>query len=172
MNIRAIAAACGVAVMLALGVTARAAEVRVLGSNAAKPILEALVPQFEKATGNKVTLVYGTSQGLKEDIEKGVAFDLAVLTTAGIADLAKQGKVAASTQSGLARSGAGVAIKRGAAKPDIATTEAFRLSPNQITHSSAQTRPGTVSPSTIAGSKKALTILLRADRSPMTMANT
>ncbi|MDB5804397.1 MAG: molybdate transporter periplasmic protein [Betaproteobacteria bacterium] len=125
MNIRAIAA-FGVVIMSAFGVYAHAADVKVLGSNAARPILEALVPQFEKATGNKVTLVYGTSAGLKEDIEKGAAFDLAVLTTAGIADLAKQGKVAAGTPSNLARSGAGVAIKKGAAKPDIGTTDAFK----------------------------------------------
>ncbi|HEX4328127.1 MAG TPA: molybdate ABC transporter substrate-binding protein [Burkholderiales bacterium] len=127
MNVRTIAATAFSAAMLStLAANAHAAEIRVLGSNAAKAVLEVLAPQFEKATGNKVVLVYGTSAGLKDEIEKGAAFDVAVLTTGGIDDLTKKGKVAAGTQHGLARSGAGVAIKRGAAKPDIGTTEAFK----------------------------------------------
>jgi len=127
MNIRTIAAtAFALAMMSTLASTAHAAEIKVLGSNAAKAFLEVLGPQFEKATGNKVTLVYGTGVELKAEIDKGGAFDVAVLATGVIDDLAKQGKIAAGTQSGLARSGAGVAVKRGAAKPDIGTTEAFK----------------------------------------------
>jgi len=127
MNIRTIAAiALAVTTMSALATNAHAAEIKVLVSNAARSVLEELGPQFEKASGNKVVLVYGTTVDLKAEIEKGGAFDVTVLSTSGIDDLIKQGKIAAGTQHSLARSGAGVAVKRGAPKPDISTTEAFK----------------------------------------------
>jgi len=127
MNIRTFAAAAfGVAMLATLGGNARAAEVRVLGSNAVRTVLTTLGPQFEKATGNKVVLVFGTGGQLNAEIDKGTPFDLAVLSTSDLDALAKKGKIAAGTQSALARSGVGVAIKRGTPKPDISTTEAFK----------------------------------------------
>src|SRR5262249_6346500 len=85
---------------------------------------EDLIPQFEKATEHKVALTLGTAAGLKTDIENGAAFDVTILTGPGIDDLAKLGKV--ETRAPLARSGVGVAVKKGATKPDIGTTEAFK----------------------------------------------
>jgi len=127
MSIRKIAAiAFSMAMLSTLPGNAHAAEIKVLVSNAARSVLEELGPQFEKASGNKVVLVYGTTVDLKAEIEKGAAFDVTVLSTSGIDDLIKQGKIAAGSQHGLARSGAGVAVKRGAPKPDISTTEAFK----------------------------------------------
>ena len=127
MNIRGIAAITfGVALMPAVGGNSHAAEVKVFGSYAVKTVLEALGPLFEEATGNKVTFVYGSVAELKTDIEKGAAFDVAVLTAVGVADLVKQGRISASAQANLARSGVGIAIKKGAAKTDICTTDAFK----------------------------------------------
>jgi molybdate transport system substrate-binding protein len=119
------AAAAAVAVMLAAG-SASAAEIKVISSNALKTVLEALAPQFEKATEHKLVFVWGAAVPLKAQIEKGETFDLAVLTVAGIDDLIKQGKLAAATRVNLANSGAGVAVRKGAPKPDISTVEAFK----------------------------------------------
>ena len=128
MNIRVIAAALtvGFALPPAQSVNAQAAEVKVFSSNAVKTVLEVLGPQFEKATGNKAAFTFGTAAELKVQIEKGAAFDAAILTVAGVDDLIKQGKIVAATRAELARSGAGVAIRKGAARPDISTTEAFK----------------------------------------------
>jgi len=127
MRMRKLAAAwLGAALAIGLAGGAQAAEVKVLSSNAIKTVLEELVPQFEKATENKVALTLGTAAELKVAIEKGAPFDVAIGTAAGIDDLAKQGKVDANTKAALARSGVGVAVKKGAPKPDISTTEGFK----------------------------------------------
>jgi molybdate transport system substrate-binding protein len=120
------AAAAGFAMMLAVNISASAAEIRVIGSNALKTTLEQLAPEFEKATGHKLVFTWGAAVPLKAEIEKGATFDLAVLTTAAVDDLIKQGKLVGATRAALANSGAGVAVRKGAPKPDISTIEAFK----------------------------------------------
>jgi molybdate transport system substrate-binding protein len=115
--------AIGFAIAAASG--AQAAEIRVLSSNAVKTVLEELAPRFEKATEHKLALTFGTAVGLKGDIEKGAAVDVAILTASAVDDLIKQGKLAGS-RTDLARSSAGMAVRKGAPKPDISTTEAFK----------------------------------------------
>jgi molybdate transport system substrate-binding protein len=121
-----IAASVGFAMILAAGVSANAAEVKVISSNALKTTLEELAPAFEKATEHKLVFTFGAAIPLKAEIEKGATFDLAVLTTAGVDDLIKQGKLVGATRTALANSGAGVAVRKGAAKPDISTVDAFK----------------------------------------------
>jgi molybdate transport system substrate-binding protein len=116
--------ALAVAGALALSVSAQAAEVRVLSSNAFKTVLEDLGPKFETASGHKLVLVFGTAAALKGEIEKGAAVDVALLTDSGVNDLVELGKLSAATE--LAGSSAGVAIKRGAPKPDLSSTDAFK----------------------------------------------
>jgi molybdate transport system substrate-binding protein len=58
-----------------------AAEVKVLASNALKTTLEELGPQFEKATEHKVSFTFNAAVPLKAEIEKGAAFDVAILST-------------------------------------------------------------------------------------------
>ena len=120
------AAAAAFAMMLAANISASAAEIRVIGSNALKTTLEQLAPAFEKATGHKVVFTWGAAVPLKAEIEKGATFDLAVLTAAAVDDLIKQGKLVDATSAALANSGAGVAVRKGAPKPDISTVEAFK----------------------------------------------
>jgi len=120
------AAAVGFAMMLAANVAANAGEITVISSNALKTTLEQLAPAFEKATEHKLVFIWGAAVPLKADIEKGATFDLAVLTTAAIDDLIRQGKLVAATRAALANSGAGVAVRKGAPKPDIGTVDAFK----------------------------------------------
>jgi len=128
MKLHSIAAhtTIGFALSLALGAGSRAAEIKVLASNGVKTVLEELAPQFEKSTGHKLAFRFAPAADLKGQIEKGEAFDVAILTTALIDDLIKQGKLAPATRADVAKSGAGVAIRKGAPKPDIATVEAFK----------------------------------------------
>jgi molybdate transport system substrate-binding protein len=116
----------GVAVMLPLATTIDAAEIKVLASNGVKAALEELAPAFEGESGHKLNIQFGVAVPLKRQIEGGTAFDLAILTAAGIDDLAKQGKVDAATRTNIARSGVGIGIRAGAPRPDISTTEALK----------------------------------------------
>jgi molybdate transport system substrate-binding protein len=117
------AVVAGIAVMLATG-SANAAEITPLCSNALKSVIEELAPGFEKATGHKLKAEYGSTGPLKAMIEKGRAFDVAILGVEATDDLIKSGKL--NTRAGIARSGMGVAVRKGAAKPDLATTQAFK----------------------------------------------
>ena len=121
-----IAAAVALAMTLAANISANAAEITVISSNALKSVMEQLAPDFEKATEHKLVMVWGAAVPLQAQIEKGAAFDLAILPTAAIDDLARQGKLVGATRTALASSGAGVAVRKGAPKPDISTVEAFK----------------------------------------------
>ena len=78
---------------------ARAGEVRILSGGAMKLLLEQVVPQFERASGHKVTLQFGPTQSQKKAIEDGVDFDLVLLPREVINELAQQGKVAGKAEA-------------------------------------------------------------------------
>src|SRR5215831_5465016 len=126
MEIRSLAATLlGTAAALAVS-SAGAAEIRVLASNGVKATLEELAPAFERQTGNKVVIEFGLAAVLKRQIEGGAPFDLAILTSAGIDDLAKQGKVDGASRAAIARSGVGIGIRKGAPRADISTPDALK----------------------------------------------
>jgi molybdate transport system substrate-binding protein len=112
--------------ILACAPAAGAAEIKLLCSTGLKAVAEELLPQFERASGHKVSVQFGLASGMKQRIEGGEAFDLAILTPALVDDLIKQGRIAAGTRSVIARSGLGVLVKSGARKPDISTVDAFK----------------------------------------------
>jgi molybdate transport system substrate-binding protein len=105
---------------------AQAAELKLLQGNALKAVMDELGPQFEKATGNRLVTTLGTTAQLKGRIEGGEAFDVTFVTKTALDELAAQGKVAASPRVAIARAGIGIAVRKGAAKPDVSSTEAFK----------------------------------------------
>ena len=112
--------------LLAACAGTNAADIQVLSTNGLKHALEELAPQFETGTKHKVTLQFAPAADMKGRIEKGEVFDLTFLSSAAIDDVIKQGKLVAATRTDIAKAGAGVAIRNGAAKPDISTSDAFR----------------------------------------------
>ena len=102
------------------------AQVRVLASNGVRAVIEQVQPQAERAVGAKLKIEYATSTAMKQRIENGEAFDVTVLTSDLVEQLAKGGKVSSSGQARVARAGIGVGIRMGAPKPDIRTADAFK----------------------------------------------
>ncbi|MEP7029845.1 MAG: substrate-binding domain-containing protein [Pseudolabrys sp.] len=120
-------AACLVTAMAWVGLgPARAAELKVLTAGAFKQVVLALVPDFERKTGHKITVDNDTAGGLKKRIESGEAFDVAVITPAVVDGLIAKDKIAAGSRLNLASVGVGVVVKEGAAKPDVSTVENFK----------------------------------------------
>jgi molybdate transport system substrate-binding protein len=105
---------------------AMAAEIKVLTAGAFKQVVLALVPDFEKQTGNKVTVDNGTTGELKKRIDGGEAFDVVVITPTVTDEMIASGRVAAGSRVLLASVGVGVVVKEGAPKPDVSTVEAFK----------------------------------------------
>ena len=102
------------------------ADIRVLSTHAVLDVLNEIGPKFERATGNRLSIGYDPANAVKRQIENGAAFDVAIVTRPVFDDLATQGKILPETRADIGRSGLGVAVRKGAPKPDIATTEAFK----------------------------------------------
>ena len=123
--------AFGLATTLALSGAASAAEVRVMISGGLTAAYKALVPEFERATGHKVLTAYGPSMGTTTNaipvrLERGEPADVLIMVGYALDDLAKQGKVIADSRINLVKSPIGVAVKSGAAKPDISNADAVK----------------------------------------------
>lgn len=124
-----IAAAIGCSVLLSLWIAtpvARAAEIKVMSTVALSAALDELKPRFESATGNKVTIVYSVIADLKKRIEAGETADVMILSRAALDDLRTQGKAAQGSVVNLASSYVAIAVRAGAAKPDIGTPESLK----------------------------------------------
>jgi molybdate transport system substrate-binding protein len=105
---------------------AGAAEIKVLSTQATEEAYRELVSQFEKASGHKVTTIFTGTLDVQKRIAAGEAYDLIVMAGAAIDDFIKAGKIVPGSRVDLARSGVGVAVKAGAPKPDISSTEAVK----------------------------------------------
>ena len=116
---------CGLSVGVAGG-AAQAAEIKVLSAGAMRGVIDALLPDFERQTGHKVTVENATAGVLAKRIEDGEAFDLAVVTAVVVDGLVGKGKIAGDTRMPVAKVGMGVAVKAGAPLPDIKTVDAFK----------------------------------------------
>ncbi len=101
-------------------------ELAVLSSNAIKAVLDALAPQFERTANLRLVFRFAPSAKLKARIEEGEEFDVVFLTSALVDDLVALGKVDESSRTTIGRAGVGVAIRKGAGRPDLSTPEALR----------------------------------------------
>ncbi len=119
-------AALAVAGVAAAPAAGRAVEIKLICSNGYHAVIDVIGPQYEKATGHKLLVSYGLAAVLGKQIEGGEPFDITILAPPQIDALVKQGRIAADTRTVLARSGMGVMVRTGAAKPDVSTVDAFK----------------------------------------------
>jgi molybdate transport system substrate-binding protein len=110
---------------------AASARVKVLISGGFSGPYEKLLPEFERSTGIKVTTGSGSSQGtgpqtIGAQLARGVPTDVVILSREGLTELIAANRIAAGTDVDLARTPIGVAVRAGAAKPDVSTVEAFK----------------------------------------------
>jgi len=105
---------------------AAVSEIKVLTAGAYRQVVDAMVPDFERHTGHKVTVDNGTTGQLTKRIEGGEAFDVLVITPAVIDQMIASGKLSPGSRVMLASVGVGVVVKQGALKPDVSTVEAFK----------------------------------------------
>ena len=125
---------------------AHAADLRVLASNGVRAAVEELKPQLEKASGTTLSIDFSTAAALRERIEKGEAFDVAILTDEASDALMKAGKLSPMSRARLARVGIGVGYRKGAPKADVGTAASIKgalLNAKSIAYTeSGASRPG------------------------------
>jgi len=115
-----------VAAVLLLPGAAGAAEIKVLSTQATEQAYRELAPQFEQASGHKVTTIFTGTRDVQKRIAAGESYDIILMAGPAIDDFIKAGKVVPGSRVDIARSGVGVAVKAGAPKPDIGSTEAVK----------------------------------------------
>ena len=101
------------------------AEIKVLSSLAHREAYLEIVPQFERAGGHTVTTTWTGTVDILKRIGAGEVFDLVIVSSAAVDDLIKQGRLIGN-RIDLAKTGIGVAVRAGAARPDISSAEALK----------------------------------------------
>jgi molybdate transport system substrate-binding protein len=127
-----------------------AVEIRAVSSGGFKAALLALVPAFERESGHKVAIEWGSSLGnaatsIPSRLRRGDPLDLVILSGDALDGLIAQGRIVGGSRVDLARSGIGVAVRAGASRPDIGSVDAFKRALRQarsIAHSSSASGVG------------------------------
>jgi molybdate transport system substrate-binding protein len=129
MRLTTILRLIGAAVALSfLGHAASAAEIKLIASRAVQEAYGELLPQFEKATGNKVTVSWGGTGDITKRIQDGEVADIVIVTDFAIDALIKEGKLTNTGSAIVAKSPAGAAMKTGGTKPDLSSADGLKKS--------------------------------------------
>src|ERR1700722_11482548 len=91
-----------------------------------KMVFEELSPSFERATGNHLDVMLGPSLRLEKQLGEGEVADVAIVSENGARDLVGQGRLVEGSTTGIAKSSIGIAVQKGAPKPDVSTVEGFK----------------------------------------------
>ena len=129
-----------VALSMMVSPSAGAAEVKVLSAVGMRQVMLELGPGFERSAGHRLKITFDSTGLLAKRIADGEEVDVAMLNESAVEALVKDGKLIAHSVTPIARSVAAVAILKGAARPDIATPDAFKrllLSAKSIARPSA-----------------------------------
>src|SRR4029453_394055 len=121
MRSASIHTAFGVVALTLGGMTgaAGAAEITVLSSIGLQSVLEDLAPKFENSTGHKLSLTFGLAGPFAKRVQDGEAVDILVVSRGFIDGLIKANSLESNSETNLARSSVGIAVRKGAPKPDI-----------------------------------------------------
>jgi molybdate transport system substrate-binding protein len=140
MKIRSLVAAADIGFMFVfvMSLAAQAAELKVLSAIGMRLVMEDLGPKFEQATGHKLAILFDAGGVVVERVQGGETADVVLLPRPALERLTKDGRIVAGSETLLARSGIGVAVRKGASKPDISSPEALKrtlLAAKSITYS-------------------------------------
>jgi len=115
-----------VVLTLCLASPLEAAEITVLSTGGARAVMTSLVPEYERISGDKVTISFATPGEMQQKLVHGETADVAVGIAAIIPDVEKAGRIVAGSRAEFAASYVGVVVRAGAPKLDLATPEAIK----------------------------------------------
>ena len=110
----------------ALGPMAEAAELKVIAGGSMTAPLNQLSPEFEKATGHKLSIHFDSTPNIIARVNSGTPFDAVVVPVDVFKDAAARAHFAPGPTVDIARVGYGVIVRAGAPRPDISTSDAFK----------------------------------------------
>jgi len=119
-------AAIALVAMFSIALPAQTADITVLAGMGVISGIRDLAPAFEKKTGHKVIVRFEQAADLTKLVDTGAPADVAAVQPPQADMFIKDGKMVAGTKTNFAQAGVGVAVKKGARRPDIRTVEAFK----------------------------------------------
>jgi molybdate transport system substrate-binding protein len=102
---------------------APAGEITLIAPGGIRDAIQRMIPDFERKTGHTVKATFGSGGGTKQRVISGEAFDVPVVQPP-LPEVIASGNVVAGTETPLATVAVGVAVRKGAARPDISTPAA------------------------------------------------
>ena len=114
-------------------------EIKVLASIALKSAYLELAPQFERTSGHKLATEWAGTDPIMKRLQAGESADLVIAPEKLIDELIALGRIARGSRADIARSAVGVAVKKGAPRPDISSSDALKralLAAKSIAYSS------------------------------------
>jgi molybdate transport system substrate-binding protein len=146
MRLHATVLIAAIATLFAFPIAA-SAQLKVLMSGGFSGPYERLLPEFERSTGVKVSTASGASQGtgpqtIRAQLAAGAQADVVILSSEGLADLAAAGRIATGTETDLAQTPLGIAVRAGSPKIDVGTVESFK---RVVTSAKSVSAPGSTS---------------------------
>jgi len=115
-------------------------EIKVLSAGAVKRGVAQIAKEFERESGNKVTIEFATAPEIRQRVAAGATADVIVAPPAVMDDIAKQGKIATESRGFVGRSRMGVVVHANAAAPGLGDTAAFKralLGATAVVHNKA-----------------------------------
>jgi len=100
-------------------------EVSLIAPGGIRAAAEQLIADFQKKSGSQVRAVFGSGLGTKKQVTQGEAFDVPIVQPP-YGEVIASGNVVASSATTLASVSVGVAVRKGAPKPDISTPDAVK----------------------------------------------
>jgi molybdate transport system substrate-binding protein len=100
-------------------------EITLIAPGGIRGAIEQLIPGFESKTGRKVKATFGSGGGTRQQVARGEAFDVPIVQPP-YPEVLASGNVVVASATPLATIALGVAVKKGAPKPDLSTPEAVK----------------------------------------------
>ncbi len=101
-------------------------EITLIAPGIIQAPIQELIPAFEAKTGHKVKATFGAVVASKEQIVHGEPFDVPLVEVPYDAEVIASGNVVPGSATPLANVSVGVAVRKGAPKPDISTADAVK----------------------------------------------
>ena len=118
--------AIAISAVLANAGAATAAEIRVWTTRAIATVLAEIGSDFERATGHRLLVTTDLPPAFLRRAKSGEPFDLLITGSDPVDEWIRDGRIVAKTRTEIARSGIGVEVRAGSAKPDISTIDLFK----------------------------------------------
>jgi molybdate transport system substrate-binding protein len=101
-------------------------DIKVLSSIATREAYLELVPQFEQSSGHKVVTSWSGTTAIMQKMAAGEVHDLVIISVPELEELTRQDIIMPGSRVDLAKSGIGIAVRKGAKHPDIGTADALK----------------------------------------------